>query len=318
MPPRWITVAIVVFWAATAAWLFVAEIRPQLQTGEPPAFFVDRVDESPTPRPLSLWKVTKNGQYFYDFSPTVAAHPETDTFELIGGLNKKRLNDDEQKEEEKPRQNNPDRFPEFRSVNMVSKYRVNRGGNLVGLETTTSFELWTSKSDRRPEERVQMIVRGATQDRLLTLETEITRRKSRGQFAKPRTKTLDPEPVSSRGVVLNALHPLHRMPDLQPGQTWSMPVLDPFALVSLAGGAAWEHVSGSRSPIQHLRAEVLPESRDVHWRDRSTPCHVIEYRGDEAHSLSIRTFARKKDGLVVRQEVRLWGDVWVFTRTTEW
>ena len=62
MPPRWLSAAILLAWAASAVWLFRVEIWPTLEPNAPPPFTIDLVDEAQTEtRPIS-WRVKLNDQ----------------------------------------------------------------------------------------------------------------------------------------------------------------------------------------------------------------------------------------------------------------
>src|SRR5947209_1407583 len=55
MPPRSVTLGILVFWVATAAWLVHRDILPRWRTDEPPPFAIGVADEVRTTSPR--WNV---------------------------------------------------------------------------------------------------------------------------------------------------------------------------------------------------------------------------------------------------------------------
>src|SRR5439155_2101602 len=59
MPPRSVTVAIVVFWLAVAGWAGWRTAEPYFHAGEPPPFVIDLLDESG--QHTVFWRVFQNG-----------------------------------------------------------------------------------------------------------------------------------------------------------------------------------------------------------------------------------------------------------------
>src|SRR2546423_15551103 len=58
MPPRWLTLAILGFWALAMAWLTVREIAPRWRGGDPPPYTIDLTDEGS--RQAIEWHVLQN------------------------------------------------------------------------------------------------------------------------------------------------------------------------------------------------------------------------------------------------------------------
>jgi hypothetical protein len=66
--------------------------------------------------------------------------------------------------------------------------------------------------------------------------------------------------------------------------------------------------------VQTLRAEVLPDTQVLRWKERDVPCLVIEYHSDD---LTARTWVwqdNEDNGRVLRQEASFWGDNVVMVR----
>jgi hypothetical protein len=100
--------------------------------------------------------------------------------------------------------------------------------------------------------------------------------------------------------VLLPVHPLNRLQGLRPGQTWTVPGLDPLVSFPL----------GSMRVVE-LRARVLDEPAIVHWKNRDWHCWVVEYKGDGQEA---RTWVEREGGLVLRQETVFGGERWLLQR----
>ncbi len=63
MPSRWMSLAILVFWLATTAWLVYHDLWPEWRPGEPPPFHIDLVEEvQKGPRLKTNWDVLRQGE----------------------------------------------------------------------------------------------------------------------------------------------------------------------------------------------------------------------------------------------------------------
>jgi hypothetical protein len=182
---------------------------------------------------------------------------------------------------------------------MTSAYRVDREGRLLGTEA--EFEVDAQ----------------GLPDLLVKLEGEVRNGQFYGKCAIGSfERDLDPVPVARRGNVLMPMHPVNKIKidKLHPGQTWTMPLVNPLA-DALRGGD-----SGPRT----IRARVLPELEELpNPLSKMTPghtkpilCLVIEYDADDdsARKTKPRTWVRAADGLVVRQEADVGGERMVMQR----
>lgn len=64
MPPRLISVMIVMLFIVANTSLFYTEILPRIRSGLPPSFNVDLADEAGNLRPVVNWKVLVRGEEF--------------------------------------------------------------------------------------------------------------------------------------------------------------------------------------------------------------------------------------------------------------
>jgi hypothetical protein len=120
--------------------------------------------------------------------------------------------------------------------------------------------------------------------------------------------------------VLNPLHPVNRITGLHPGREWTMPLIDPLADAAKAAfEATLSQLLGRNVPLplpdaaapRSLHAAVLGEPQLLKLESGEHSCWVIEFRGDE---FMARTWVRRHDGLVMRQDARGAGETWVLER----
>jgi hypothetical protein len=103
---------------------------------------------------------------------------------------------------------------------------------------------------------------------------------------------LESVPVAAHGSVLNPLHPLNRIKNLSEGQHWVQPVIDPL-IVALYSVVKWE------PPVRRLHAQV--GTGTLPWNRQEAACWCIEY-SEPGQKASARTWVRRSDGLVLKQE----------------
>jgi hypothetical protein len=341
MPPRIVTWTIVVFWLAMMGLLFYRDLWPQLLSGEPPPLAIDKMDEIKGASARLPWKVAKNGQVarsgheIYTLNTWVDHNEVDDTFQMHAELKRQ----PEADVIEAARQYGSDQLPQFHNIRMTSTYHATRSGELLDLDIDIDFSLSLEGSS----ETVHAVFSGEPKDRRLTPRLKI----DFGEGAEEK-RDLETVAVSRRGIVLNPLHPLHRLPDLRPGQSWEVPVLDPLNLLVLADAVValldreslpaeertkvrrqWQSLKqtlGTQGGVQRLRAEVQPGPQEHGWSGKKWPCYEVRYRGDGPATVLIITWVRASDGLVLEQDVYLGlvlqgeplvADHWVLVRERE-
>ncbi len=327
MPPRSFTLAVIAFWLAMVGLFVYDDVWPRLAPAEPSLFPVDVVDEAGHQRDDTDFEVAKNGGAAdYRLELAWRYHPEDDSFESEGKL-ERRFTDDP----EAPRPQGPAWLPQIHSVEMRSSYQLTRAGEMKGITATTKYEL------AQP-------VNG--QEASLTVEAQLTGAPRAGRFA-PHLQLSFPEPneegakeganlglpvrpvdrdaaavsVSARGTVLNPLHPPRRFDELRPGQRWRVAVVDPFALLALVnpldaarGGALREAGVAGDAGAFDLDVRVLPDLEPVELRDGThLPCRVVRCTGDGPVG-PLTYWIRPRDGSVMREEVSVAGDSWTLRR----
>jgi hypothetical protein len=289
MPSRWLSLVIVAFWLATTGWLFWKDIWPDWQPGQPPPFDYDLVEEVQKPEKMkAYWFVTRNDQTVFRATTWVQYHSDDDSFTLCADY--KAFSG----------------IPNARAVplgplqakRMTSMYRISRDKQLRMLEAKIEAALqvpWLH--DKTVEGSLLGEVR---HDSLFThyrLQTHDPPRLLEGD--------LPPVTVSHYGAVLMPLHPVNRIKGLHPGQSWRMPLVDPFR-----DAFAGVNLPGMTSGVRYLNARVLPESL-VLPGEKAIPCLVIEYEGED---VSARTWVAEDSNLVQRQEATLDDVRWVIQR----
>jgi hypothetical protein len=128
-------------------------------------------------------------------------------------------------------------------------------------------------------------------------------------------------PVPPRGTVLNPLHPPRRFPALADDQHWLLTVIDPLlsltaAAAPLGGEPLLKAGMDPGRAAYVVEARVQPGLEGVDWDAcKGVPCRVIRCKdGGPVEGLTI--WVREKDGVVMRQDFRLWGDSWSFLRNS--
>jgi hypothetical protein len=274
MPPRWLALLIVVFWLGTTAWFVWRDLAPGWTAGQPPPYLIDLADEADKNAQHNVWYVVAEGAEDERLgrAETWVKYFETeDVFELTMKL-------EEFKGSQRKLQ-----LGRLRLQTMVDTYRVTRAGAL--LEARSELTVDTTVLGQ-PVRGVVFKLAGKVQEgrfhptcrlELATLDQEF------------RLPAVD---VSRYGSILQPLHPVNRIQGLRPGQTWRMPLFDPFA------DAASRLIDRGAEPVI-LTARVRPNPEPLPGQPEIS-CLVIDYDG--ADDSKPRTWVRASNGLVMRQE----------------
>jgi hypothetical protein len=294
MPPRLIVVAILIFWIAATAWLFQRDLWPNLRPDEPPPYTIDLADEARQQALPIHWNVLHGEKKIGQVQTSVSYRPADDTFDMqgrIGHLDLGRVG-----------------LLQISANRLASTYTVTRTGELRELliEGTLAVQTAALLSAALIDARVRLEGKVEKGYFIPYGEVEVGNHKEELQ--------LEPVEVSSRGSILNPLHPVNRIVNLRPGQHWRTPLVDPLAdslSTMVRKNPALEMLVRRAPGARELRAEVLAEPVTMRWEQREVPCLVIEYRRDDflAH-----TWVRASDGLVLRQEASVWGERIVLER----
>jgi hypothetical protein len=304
MPPRYLSCIILAFWLATTSYFFYRDLWPRIHPEDKPPFSINLADEARTPpllaawiihhngerigRATTLWEVFRNGQTAGEaFTLVRPCDEDGRAFEIYTNI----------------------RFRKFTHTigpvdlhvrRMDSMYRVTAEGGLLALDTEVLIEVDDGRS-------LTVHVEGEVENGKLTpkwvANTPI------GKFE----RTTEPVDVSSHHSMLNPMQPWNRLIDVQENQTWRIALFDPLAdsvsdtVATMVPGVA------SQVQVRYLEAGVLAATEDRRWDNREVACLVIEYR-DQDEKVSGKTYVRKSDGLVVRQEATRGADTMALER----
>jgi hypothetical protein len=109
--------------------------------------------------------------------------------------------------------------------------------------------------------------------------------------------------VAEHGSVLNPMHLVHRLPRLQVGQHWKVPLFDPLKMFSA------KEILGNKLPVfpsspPYLDAEVFADR--MTWNRGEVDCLRVDYSEPGKDRIAC-TWVRRADGLVLAQDTRQQG-----------
>jgi hypothetical protein len=343
MPPRILSIVIVLFWLTTIAWLFVGDLWPRWRPGEPPPYTLMASDEAPRQGAPIRWNVFHNGEYVYDLEAKTNYHEkgddpsQDDTFELRAIARVKQTPGIKAPVRRLRSLLRISRESELREVHAELHVAVRE------LELLIAVDGEVRDAQLLPRWRVKVFAADSfTEDRVFDRDSSAP--VLLHQFDTP----FRPFEFVARGIVLNPMHPPNRLDTLRSGQHWQMPmvnsliVLEKLAhtLEALAAGRSLEALTdmltktlgGALEDTPLLEARVLPQLESLppmlplsggqSPRVAELPlCYVIEARDNDGHA-HCRLWVQQSDGdrkgLALRQEVTFHSergdDVWLVQR----
>lgn len=296
---RGYSIAIVVFWLATSAWLVKEKLLPPLLVGEPPSYRTILASE-PDDANSVAWDIFLNGRCL--------GGAVTSTEHLDDGINQLRCR--VSLRELPLSELTPAWLTAF--VKMLDSQRA-QGESIITVESEVTIDIdplnrpinFLSTTKIGPPERdvVHRSLMAGVEFNVLM----------RGRFVGNAMQILihsgdleyhtqiDMPPDALLGDVLS---PQTRLPNLRVGQTWTVPVYSPFR--------------PPNSPVEILHATV--ERKDpIFWHERIVPALLVVYRGDPGLGLTSNQSARAQmwvdyQGEVIKQEVSLLSSRLTFVR----
>jgi hypothetical protein len=314
MPPRWMIAGIVFCWVVALSWLFYREILPDLRSNEPIIYVVDAADESHHEHglpPRIFWAVQRNGKTCYNLYTWVQYDQNDDLFDVAGHLGPAPSagieNDNELAIE-------PGSGVRVRAITMHSHYWVTRTGRVANLDIDSDYKFTSSTG---PRLSLHAILHGSPRNGMLAPTVTITSRLDEPGVSEVLDETeteLEPVALSNRDCVLNPLHPVQRIREIQPGQVWKCAVVDPCFLIQ----HPLQPVTVRTDPddvILEWQQTPKPEEKRFDGRILEVPCRHMVF-GEEGSLMWFETWIQAADGWVLKQEAHLWGETWTMTRST--
>lgn len=276
MPPRLISVMIVMLFIVVNTSLFYAEILPRIRSGLPPSFNVDLADEAGNLRPVVNWKVLVRGEEFLKLRTGVTlVENQEDEFWLWA-------------EYSQPTNAGLKPARDFLGLKLMrNEFRVHRDGDMLGLQAKVQIE-----SLRGVDFPLTLEISGEVSNGMLRPEVKVDSRLGE------RTFKLESMDVPVSGAVFQPFLPVHRILGLYPGRTWKQPFFDPLSLAFSSGVAQGGLDQGTGSVIAKVRNDIV----DVMWGGKKIPCIIIDYTGSDLEST---VWVGVQNGMVIRQKNRL-------------
>lgn len=277
MPPRSVTIGIVVFWLGVSSWLVWRDIWPRLAPGEPPPFTLDLMDSTQGVPTSVRWRVRasrpqRDTLLTANLTSSIVQPPGSDQLELRARL-------DVVKGEGQTV------FPLDR---VESKYQVDLHGRLLGLEA--SAQLGGLAASQKGS------FTGTIRDGVCTL------RWHKKALEKQHDGTLRIE-TPLNGLVVLPLHPVHRMAGIEPGRSWRVALLDPLDLVGFA-----------EPNVVWVRFEVQEQEETLNWQRRDHSCRLVRYEGDNGNVKGTIWVAPALNFQVLQQRIDLGDTRWDIVR----
>lgn len=296
MPSRLGVAVILLFWLAVSAYVVRREVVPRYFADTPPRIDFVLVDElSTTP---ATWSVYRDDKKVGSVTSRIEHVPTDDTFRFTTkyhGLKFDVLNVTLS-------------VPSAETVLRVSRDGRLREQNMTGKFEATLAAVAVGSAEVAVTSRVEdgHLVGRAKVDIPVFL-------------TKPLDEPLDPVPVPD-GQVLNPLMPVDRLAGVTPGRRWTIrqtdPLRDSLQLVAkrvLGKQGGQTKLLDGFAANPELLAEVLPDPEPLTRDGQPVACWVIRYESADKQ-FTARTYVRRTDGQVLRQEASGHGEKWRFDR----
>jgi hypothetical protein len=265
MPPRLVSLGILLLWAVSASGLLVRDVLPELLVGPPPDLRdIALADEQDVFTRWTLLVVDPSGDDPGDLR--AVGHADTEMHRQPDGH--VRFRSTVKFDAGALLQQTPLESSGGERMEVTSLLDVDGSGNLGALRSSVRVE-------GDPNEL--LVLEGHLEDDAI----KVVARGPMLIFGK-RTFTF---PYQARGMVQNSLSPLERLPGLHVGQRWKSPVVSPLT-----------------GRVEEVSVEVTNRNVMIPWHDSLVPTYLVVTR---MRGLTARTWARASDGLVIRQEVPL-------------
>ncbi len=282
MHSRWYNVAVVLLWLAAMTWLAQTKILPPLRWGQRPDYdsvVAARLDEPPV-----AWQLTLDGEML-GWALCTTAPLAHDLTEIRSRVHFQRLPLNEL-------------FPEWFNA-MLGPSAQSLANLAMDTESVVIIDSLGQLSQFESSVWLEPLadavrMRGTQEDFGFEVEVRLG-----GRELWKGVVDLPPD-----ALVGDALSPQTQLPDLQPGQTWTVPTYSPFPPY--------------QGPMEMLAATVEGTER-IAWQNRSVDAWMVVYRSQDdsgmpdSRSVQSRLWVHP-NGTVLRQESRLLGTQMSFVR----
>jgi hypothetical protein len=287
MPPRIVTVTIILFWLATTGALVYYEMAPRFRAGEPPPFTIPMTAE--VSENSVRWNVLSDDLSIGDGSTQIKRLPDR-TYQLSAQFNIKRFKV---------------LFIGIEDLTLTSKYHITDEGNLLGSEAHAKFTaVKVPVLDTVP---VEFDFKGEVKEH--HFHPQLTVRAYGKELESPE---LEPFPVSESGNILNPMHLVHKISGLRAGRSWRIPLMDPMRAIP----ARLRPLAPTKDlVVDELTATVSLD--DLSHHGVVEPCYKIEYSKAEDSRPSAATWVRRRDDAVLQQWARHEGIEYTLQRARE-
>ena len=297
MPPRWLSILIVVVWLLFSGQLVVRDLLPRLLPGQPPPYSIDLVEEVRNGRGHVDWMVMHDGKEVFESRSRIQQPDRArDEYEMIAEFHPLKKGDRVA-------------LHGMLVSELASTYRVTGAGDLLGVAVHVVGTPQLAQTIKlMGDTNFRISIEGTVKDHRLEPRIRFSLgigEKNVREFGLPGVA------VRQGGSVLLPLHPVNRIAGLSPGQRWQMTVLDPLgdSLAALPGGGGELRIL--RAHVREEPAEfVAPVSKTGRTR-KPVVCLVIDYEGDD---FTASTWVERERGLVMCQEATIGGDRWMMFR----
>jgi len=282
MPSRWFNAAVILMWLCSMSWLLLTKVLPPFRVGDPPSYQSVLLKEHNLPPVCWLirWRDEPIG-----WAASRVLRKSDKMIAIEGQVFLERLPLEEMAPGWLGNMLKPLMRQNATATSAITRMDIDPLGRLVGFETKLALD------------RVEDAIRISGQVDGNKLQMTVAQS---GDYI-----YRDQDRYLPTGALLgDQLMPQAMLPGLRLGQTWTVPVYNPFR--------------SPKNAIEILQAEVESKS-SIYWNGETTPALVVVYRSDPGASLASHREARsrmwvREDGLVMKHEMVFFNSPLMFVR----